>query len=141
MQSDHTEQLSIIINGLSKIQWNPKLPQYIKTKHSVGYSFDQIIPIYHLKLINLNLPLTTTAHVLPLCKNYIFAYYHDCIIVFHCEKLHLENGKKIILSKLECELLYFLMIHRNQIMTYNQIFRNVWSEEYVANSKPLSEAK
>lgn len=47
------------------------------------------------------------------------------------------DGKEISLSKLECDVLYFLMIHRNQIMTYNQIFESVWGEEYIDSPKSI----
>lgn len=49
----------------------------------------------------------------------------------------LVDGKRVTLSKLECEILYFLMIHHNQIMTYNQIYQNVWGVDYIDSPKNI----
>lgn len=44
------------------------------------------------------------------------------------------DSKVINLTKTECNILYFLIKNRNQIMTYRQIYRNVWGEEYCDNA-------
>jgi len=47
------------------------------------------------------------------------------------------DGKEIILSKIECNILKFLMQYRNHFMTYSQIYRHVWGEEYSDNSPSI----
>lgn len=45
------------------------------------------------------------------------------------------DGKEIVLQRKEFEILRYLMEHRGRVMTYEQIFRAVWGEEYVDNAK------
>lgn len=45
------------------------------------------------------------------------------------------NAQKVDLTAKEYELLYLLVVHKEQTLTYSQIYERVWKEDTVINEK------
>lgn len=49
-----------------------------------------------------------------------------------------ESGNSIYLTAKEFDLLYFLMLHKGQVFTKEQLYENIWGYDYVSDSKNLT---
>lgn len=43
------------------------------------------------------------------------------------------NNEQLTLTTKEFDVLWILSVYKNRILTYNQIYRNVWGEEAIGN--------
>ena len=55
-----------------------------------------------------------------------------------CEIYFNEDGNIVYLTAKEFDLLYFLMLHKGQVFTKEQLYDNVWGYDYVADAKNLT---
>jgi len=59
---------------------------------------------------------------------------NETILSFPCFELYLERRKvysgcrEILLTKKEFEILYLLAVNKERVVTYEQIYQNVWNE-------------
>ena len=49
-----------------------------------------------------------------------------------------EDGNIVYLTAKEFDLLYFLVLHKGQVFTKEQLYDNVWGYDYVADAKNLT---
>lgn len=49
-----------------------------------------------------------------------------------------EDGNIIYLTAKEFDLLYFLMLHKGQVFTKEQLYENVWGYDYISDAKNLT---
>lgn len=49
-----------------------------------------------------------------------------------------ESGNSIYLTAKEFDLLYFLILHKGQVFTKEQLYENIWGYDYVSDSKNLT---
>lgn len=55
---------------------------------------------------------------------------HDGLRIVIEHRKVFVHGREVQLTRKEFDILRFLMVHRQQVMTYGQIFRQAWKEEY-----------
>lgn len=60
---------------------------------------------------------------------------HENLFVFPAFRQVFRGDKEIVLTKIEFDLLCFLMKSRRLVFTFEQIYRNVWGDEYLEKSK------
>lgn len=65
--------------------------------------------------------------------------YSHGLIVNLLERTAFYNGREIILSKIEFDLLEFLMSHANQVFDRERIYEAVWGYDAVGDSKVIKE--
>lgn len=49
-----------------------------------------------------------------------------------------EDGNIVYLTAKEFDLLHFLMLHKGQVFTKEQLYDNVWGYDYVSDAKNLT---
>lgn len=49
-----------------------------------------------------------------------------------------EDGNIIYLTAKEFDLLHFLMLHKGQVFTKEQLYENVWGYDYISDAKNLT---
>lgn len=49
-----------------------------------------------------------------------------------------STGQEIYLTAKEFDLLHFLMLHKGQVFTKEQLYDNVWGYDYVSDAKNLT---
>lgn len=59
------------------------------------------------------------------------------IVLSMAQRLVYIKGIKIELTRIGFDILTLLISHPSRVFTYEQIFRNVWGEEYAENSKDI----
>lgn len=62
---------------------------------------------------------------------------HGEITIIPSYRMVLGNDKEILLAESEFDILHYLMINRGQVLSYRQISRHVWKEEYDENSPDI----
>lgn len=59
------------------------------------------------------------------------------IILSTTQRLVYVRGDKVELTKIEFDLITLLITHPGNVFTYEQIFSNVWGDEFVGNAKEV----
>lgn len=59
------------------------------------------------------------------------------IVLSIAQRLVYVKGNKIELPRLEFDILRFLISHPGRVFTYEQIFRELWGEDYTENTKEV----
>lgn len=70
------------------------------------------------------------------------AYFKKTINGFHLDPFartfNNEDGNIVYLTAKEFDLLHFLMLHKGQVFTKEQLYENVWGYDYVSDAKNLT---
>lgn len=63
--------------------------------------------------------------------------FDDHIVLDVNRYIVIVDKKEIKLRNKECEILYYLMQNRNVVKRYDQIYSNVWGDEYIGSSREV----
>jgi len=59
---------------------------------------------------------------------------HKCYTIFPEQRKLFVNEQEVILTRKEFDLIYLFLVNRGRVLTYEQIFTNVWGDDYLSSS-------
>lgn len=62
---------------------------------------------------------------------------HDKLLLDTARRTVLVDGEEVALSKKEFDVLHYLLKHRNQVLTYEQIYETVWNDIYMEDKSTI----
>lgn len=62
---------------------------------------------------------------------------HEHFLIDTAHRTVFVDGQEVPLSKKEYDLLFYLMKHRNQVLTYEQIYEAVWNDIYMEDKSTI----
>lgn len=62
---------------------------------------------------------------------------HEHFLIDTARRTVFVDGQEVPLSKKEYDLLFYLMKHKNQVLTYEQIYEAVWHEIYMEDKSTI----
>lgn len=62
---------------------------------------------------------------------------HDKLLLDTARRTVLVEGEEVPLSKKEFDVLHYLLKHRNQVLTYEQIYETVWNDIYMEDKSTI----
>lgn len=70
-------------------------------------------------------------------RSYTIVAYEDLLLDTARRKVSIA-GNHVTMTRKEYEILLFLLTHRKQVLSYEQIYRNVWKEEFLGDNSVLN---
>ena len=62
---------------------------------------------------------------------------HDKLLLDTARRAVVVDGQEVFLSKKEYSILFYLLKHRNQVLTYEQIYEAVWEDIYLRDNSTI----
>ncbi|MCH3972751.1 MAG: response regulator transcription factor [Oscillospiraceae bacterium] len=62
---------------------------------------------------------------------------YDKLLLDIARRTVLVEGEEVALSKKEFDVLYYLLKHRNRVLTYEQIYETVWNDIYMEDKSTI----